>query len=259
MTKLLIDEDENSLTLIDSENERKIDLFSEEAFSLLSHHWVRLGIQKKYSYMFSWMGRPVIQLPQDLIRLQEIIYQVQPDVIIETGVAHGGSLAFSASLCKTIEKGRVIGVDVHIRPHNREALESHKLFSYLTLIEGSSTDPTVIEKVKSLIAPKETVLVILDSNHTKNHVLKELQLYGELVTPGSYLIVADGVMENFPNLPGTKRNWQGDSPLAAVREFLSTSSQFEAVDPPLPFNESFLEKAEITYFTGGWLRKKGAA
>src|SRR5205823_3509639 len=147
-----------------------------------------VGWGQKYSYQFSWLGRPVIQLPEDLMRIQEVVYQVKPDVIVETGVAHGGGQVFLASLCKIMGKGRVIGVDIEIRPHNRAALEVHELYSLITLIEGSSIDPAVVDKVKGAIRPSENVLVLLDANHTKDHVLKELEAYGPLVGIGSYII-----------------------------------------------------------------------
>jgi cephalosporin hydroxylase len=166
------------------------------AFRILSQLWLRSGWDNKYVYSFTWLGRPIIQLPEDLIRIQEVIYSVRPDVIIETGVAHGGSLIFYASLCKLLDKGRVVGVDIEIRPHNRAAIESHFLSPYITLIEGSSIDRSVVSRVRELIKPDETVMVMLDSCHTKSHVLSELEAYGPLVTPGSYIVAMDGIMEH---------------------------------------------------------------
>src|SRR5580765_1054485 len=145
-----------------------------QAFQIVSRAWLRSGWDTKYVYSFTWLGRPIIQLPEDIIRLQEVIYSVKPDVIIETGVAHGGSLVFYASLCKAMDKGRVIGIDVEIRPHNREAIEAHPLSSFITLIEGSSIDSVIVEKVRSQIGQEEKVMVLLDSCHTKEHVLAEL-------------------------------------------------------------------------------------
>ena len=161
--KLIIDTIERTLTIGESELYRDIDLYSQEAFELLSSQWLKMGWNQKYPYTFSWMGRPVIQLPEDMIRLQEVLYQVQPDVIIETGVAHGGSLIFYASLCKAMERGRVIGIDIEIRPHNRQAIEAHPLSSYITLLEGDSAGLEVVEQVKGMVKPGESVLVILDS------------------------------------------------------------------------------------------------
>src|SRR5205085_5384989 len=156
--------EENGLT-----RDHKLD--TPEAFRIISDLWLRCGWDNKYVYSFTWLGRPIIQLPDDLIRIQEVIYTLRPDVIVETGVAHGGSLVFYAGLCKALDRGRVIGVDVEIRPHNRQAIESHALSSFITLIEGSSIDPAIINRVKSQILPGERVLVLLDSCHQKAHVL----------------------------------------------------------------------------------------
>ena len=142
------------------------------------------------------MGRPVIQLPEDMLRIQEVIHVVRPDVIVETGVAHGGSLVFYASLLKAMDKGRVIGIDVEIRPHNRRAIEAHPLAERIALVEGSSIDPAVVDRVAGMIAPNEAVLVLLDSCHTKAHVAAELEAYGRLVTPGSYIVATDGIMHD---------------------------------------------------------------
>ncbi len=167
------------------------DIGSPEAFRILSQLWLRSGWDNKYVYSFTWMGRPLIQLPEDMLRLQEVIFSLQPDVIIETGVAHGGSLVFYASLCKAFEKGRVIGIDIEIRPHNRRALEAHPLFHLITLIEGSSISPEVVQSVKANVQPNETVLVLLDSCHAKEHVAAELKAYGDLVSIGSYIVAMD--------------------------------------------------------------------
>src|SRR5262245_4459601 len=174
--KVTIDSDAGQLIEHETDGQRVLPLYSPEAFALLSRCWVEVGWSQKYSYTFSWLGRPIIQLPEDLVRIQEVIYRVRPDVIVETGVAHGGSLVFYASLCRAMDRGRVIGVDIQIRPHNRRAIEQHELAAYITLVEGSSTDPAVFEQVRARIAPDETVLVLLDSCHTRAHVLEELRL-----------------------------------------------------------------------------------
>ena len=192
--KLILDTEAKTLTMDDSGQTKVLDLYSKAAFEVISREWVRVGWNQKYQYTFSWMGRPVIQLPEDMIRMQEAIFQIKPDVIIETGVAHGGSLIFYSSLCKAMEKGRVIGIDIEIRPHNRAAIEAHPLSDRITLIEGSSTAPEIVTQVKSLVKPGETVLVILDSNHTYAHVADELEAYADLVTPGSYIVATDGIM-----------------------------------------------------------------
>src|ERR1700730_3168299 len=152
-------------------------LTSPQAFAIVSRPWLRAGWDTKYIYSFTWLGRPIIQLPEDLMRLQEAVYQVKPTVIIETGIAHGGSLVFYASLLKAMGGGRVIGVDVEIRPHNRRAIEAHELFPMITMIEGSSVAPEIVTKVKSLVKPDDRVFIVLDSNHSKDHVLGELRAY----------------------------------------------------------------------------------
>src|SRR5690606_24886939 len=152
------------------------------------------GWDTKYVYSFSWLGRPIIQLPEDMMRIQEVIYSLKPDVIIETGVAHGGSLIFYASLCKAFGKGRVIGIDIEIRPHNRLAIENHELKEYIILLEGSSTDDKIVSQVERMINSGETVLILLDSNHTKQHVLEELRKYSPLVSVNSYIVACDGIM-----------------------------------------------------------------
>jgi len=200
------------------------------------------------------MGRPIIQNPQDIIRAQEVIYRIQPDVIIETGVAHGGSLVFYASLCKAMGKGRVIGVDIEIRPHNRKGIESHKLFIYITLIDGSSIDPAIVQKVKSLIKAGETVMIFLNSNHTKEHVLAELEAYHSLVTPDSYIVATDGIMKDLSDLPRGKPELVHDNPAAAAAEFVKSHPEFVIEQPAWPFNESQLSE-NVTHWPGAWVRR----
>ena len=225
------------------------------AFELVSRAWLRLGWDHKYVYSFSWLGRPIIQLPEDMIRIQEVVYEHEPDVLVETGIAHGGSLVFYASLFRAMGKGRVIGIDVDIRSHNREALEKHELFDLITLVEGSSTDLSVLEQVKSKIGTHETVMVVLDSNHTKAHVLDELRAYGPLVSPGFYLVAADGIMKEVRGAPRTSADWEWNNPYAAVQEFLQETKDFVVdLHPPVPFNEGSTEMTP-TYWPGGWLKR----
>ena len=252
--KIIIDTAMKTLTQEHRGNKTVIDLYSKKAFEILSLQWVKVGWNQKYSHTFSWLGRPIIQMPEDMIRIQEIIYQLKPDVIIETGVAHGGSLIYYASLCHLMEKGRVIGVDIEIRPHNRQAIEKHELYSYITLIEGSSIDPDVVNQVQSHINPGEVVLVILDSNHSKGHVLAELNCYGELVTPGSYLVATDGIMRDLIDVPRGQKDWQWNNPYAAALEFIKLHSEFTTEQPGWPFNESELTE-NITHWPGAWLKR----
>ncbi len=181
----------------------------------------------RYSANFSWLGRPVIQIPQDLMAMQEIIWSVQPDFIIETGIAHGGSLIFYASMLQLIGKGKVIGIDIDIRAHNRIEIEQHPLYQRVLMIEGSSIDQTVANKVRSLVAGASSTLVCLDSNHTHAHVLRELELYAPLVTSGSYCVVFDTGIEDLPDGTITDRPWgKGNNPKTAVWEFLKKNDHF---------------------------------
>jgi cephalosporin hydroxylase len=228
-----------------------------EAFAEVSRAWVRVGFDNKYVYGFTWLGRPILQLPEDIVRMQEVVYRVKPDVIIETGIAHGGSLVFYAGLCRAMGHGRVIGVDVEIRPHNRAAIESHELFDLIDLVEGSSVDPGTVDEVRSLVEPGETGLVVLDSNHTRDHVMGELEAYSSFVTPGSYLVVADGgIMTAAAGTPLARDDWDWNNPISAISQFLKSHDEF-VVEPPAPvFNEGSITQG-ASYWTGGWLRRTG--
>jgi len=252
--KIILDTDEKTLTVKGSADERVLDLYSDAAFEVLSQQWLKVGWNQKYPYAFSWLGRPIIQIPEDIIRLQEVIYRLQPDVILETGVAHGGSLIFYAGLCKIQDKGRVIGIDIEIRPHNRAAIEAHPLFPYITLIEGSSIDSNIVQQAKSLIAPDETVLVILDSCHTKNHVAYELEAYHDLISPNFYIVATDGSMQDLNDVPRGQSNWNEDNPVAAAREFVAKHPEFVIEQPAWPFNESSLSK-NITHWPDAWIKR----
>lgn len=252
--KLLIDTETKQLSIEESGRNKIIPLYSKEAFELISHQWLKVGWNQKYPYTFSWMGRPIIQLPEDIMRMQEVIYQVKPDIVIETGVAHGGSLILYASLFKAMGKGRVIGIDIEIRPHNRKAIEAHELADYITLVEGSSTAPEVVGAVRGMVQPGETVLVILDSNHTKQHVADELEAYHGLVTKGSYVVATDGSMKDLYDVPRGVPEWEWDHPTAAAAEFAEQHPEFILEQPAWPFNESDLTN-NITHWPGAWLRR----
>ena len=192
----------------------------------------------QYSYNFSWMGRPIIQYPQDMIAMQEIIWEIKPDLIIETGIAHGGSLIYYASLLELIGHGEVLGIDIDIRDHNKKEIEEHPMFKRIQMIEGSSIDNGTIEKVKSLANDKKKILVVLDSNHTHDHVLRELELYSPFVSINSYLVVFDTIVEDLPEgYFSQSRPWGiGNNPKTAVDTFLQTNKQFvidEAIDNKL--------------------------
>lgn len=252
--KLTLDTEAHTLTLIDNGAKRTLDLYSREAFEALSRQWVRVGWNQKYQYTFSWMGRPMIQLPEDVLRMQEVIHSVKPDVIVETGIAHGGSLVFYASLCKSMDKGRVVGVDIEIRPHNRAAIEAHPLAGYITMIEGSSTDAGIVAQVRAQIRPGERVMVILDSNHTYAHVRDELLAYADLVSPGSYLVATDGIMWDLADVPRGQPDWVKDNPTRAAADFAARDTRFELKQPGWAFNESALAE-NITHWPGAWLRR----
>jgi cephalosporin hydroxylase len=219
----------------------EVGQLSRELFDRVNAH--------NYSYNFSWLGRPVIQFPQDLVALQEIIWEVRPDLIVETGIAHGGSLVFSASMLELIGgDGEVVGVDIDIRAHNRVAIEAHPLARRISMIEGSSVDSEVVEAVRGHAQGRRSVLVILDSNHTHEHVLAELELYSPLVTPGSYLVVFDTVIEDMPPEAFPDRPWgRGDNPKTAVHEFLARSDRFE-------IDKEISDKLLITVAPDGYLR-----
>lgn len=252
--KIALDTEAGLLTIQEETGNRELPLYSPEAFELISQAWVKTGWALKYSYSFTWMGRPVVQLPEDLIRIQEAVFALQPDVIIETGVAHGGSLIFYASLCAAMGKGRVVGIDIEIRPHNREALEAHPMFDRITLIEGSSTDPCTITRVRSTVNAGDTVMVILDSNHTYAHVLAELEAYSSVVTPGSWIVATDGVMKDLADVPGGEDDWSWNNPTKAAADFVAAHPEFELQDPPRPFDEG-QATAAITYWPGAWIRR----
>ena len=204
----------------------------------------------QYSYNFSWMGRPIIQYPQDMIAMQEIIWEVQPDLIIETGIAHGGSLIYYASLLELIGKGEVLGIDIDIRAHNRKEIEKHPMYKRIKMIEGSSISDEVAEKVKNEAKGKTSVLVSLDSNHTHAHVLRELELYSPLVTLGSYIVVFDTIVENLPEgYFSQKRPWGiSNNPKTAVDEFLKTNNHFE-------IDHTIDNKLLISVAPGGYLKR----
>lgn len=251
--EIIIDDIQKTLIIKTYTGEKIVPLYSKEAFEIISKQWLKVGWNQKYVYTFSWMGRPVIQLPEDMIRIQEVIYSVKPDVIIETGIAHGGSLIYYASLCKAMEKGRVIGVDIEIRPHNRKAIEKHELSQFITLIEGDSIENRILNQVKALIKPNDTILIILDSKHTKQHVLKELEAYSPLVSKGSYIVATDGSMKYLHDVPRGNPEWIWDNPMAAALEFVSKNLGFIIEQPAWVFNESELTEV-ITHWPGAYLK-----
>jgi cephalosporin hydroxylase len=214
-----------------------------------SYDWIAEVSRLKYSYNFTWLGRPVIQFPQDIVAMQEIIWRVQPDLIIETGVARGGSLILYASLLELVGgRGQVLGIDIDIRAHNRAEIERHKMAHRIKLLEGSSIDEQVLKDVREFARGKERVLVVLDSNHTHEHVARELELYSPLVTRDSYLVVFDTIIEDMPADYFPDRPWgKGDNPKTAVWEFLQRTDRFV-------IDEEYNSKLLITVAPDGYLR-----
>jgi cephalosporin hydroxylase len=215
----------------------------------LSNIWLRESLRYSYSYNFTWLGRPIIQYPQDIIAMQEIIWRVKPVLIVETGIAHGGSLIFYASMLELIGgDGHVVGIDIDIREHNRVEIEKHPLFRRITMIRGSSTNEDVVSQVYHFAKGRKPVLVVLDSKHTHAHVLRELELYSPLVTKESYLAVLDTIIEDMPDDSFPDRPWgKGNNPKTAVWEFLKTNDRFE-------IDKEIENKLLITVAPDGYLR-----
>lgn len=233
----------------DRKNSKNIKLMSKNYYlKKTSSKWFVQGYNHEYSYHFKWLGRPIIQYPQDIVALQEIIWDIKPDIIIETGVARGGSLIFSASILEIIGKGKVIGIDIDVREHNKKAIKRHTLFKRIKILEGSSVDEKIIEKIKKFLKPKDKVIVILDSNHTHEHVLKEMELYSPFVKRGSYLIVFDTVIDELPNRFFKNKPWnKKNNPKTAVQEFLSKNNRFR-------IDNSITDKILISAAPDGYLK-----
>jgi len=247
---------------------RNIDsLARDEDLQALSRIWIREIAPHKWAYNFTWLGRPAIQFPNDAWAVQELIWKIKPDLIIETGIAHGGSLIFSASMltlldvCEAIEAGqpydpaasrrKVVGIDIEIRPHNRAAIEVHPLYPRIQMIEGSSIDPAVVDQVWAIAKRHQKILVCLDSNHTHDHVLAELQAYAPLVSVGSYCVVFDTIIEDMPAGSFPDRPWdKGNNPKTAVWAFLKNHPEFE-------IDKSIQHKLLITVAPDGYLKRVG--
>ena len=236
----------------------------DEALKTQANNFIRDSSQYGYSYNFEWLGRPIIQFPQDILALQELFWAVKPELIVETGIAHGGSLIMSASmlalldLCESTGQDdphgaggdrKVVGVDVDIREHNREAIEAHPLAKRIHMIEGSSVAPDVIAQVREIASDYERIFVILDSNHTHEHVLAELELYAPLTSIGSYCVVLDTIIDSMPASMFPDRPWgPGDNPKTAVRQYLESHSEFE-------IDDAFQKKLLISVAPDGFLKR----
>ena len=254
MTITVIDEQSATVVVREDDTERTFPLASNEAFAAVSKAWLRAGWDAKHVYSFTWMGRPIIQLPEDMVRLQELIWTERPDVVVETGVAHGGSLIFYASLFEAMGSGRVIGVDIEIRPRNREAIEAHAMFKRIELIEGSSTATDVLSSVEARIGKDEKVMVILDSDHSRSHVLAELRAYARFVRVGGYMVATDGIMQNVVGAPRSAVDWGVNNPQQAAREFIAENDTFVLEEPEWLFNEGVVRE-RVTYWPSCYLRR----
>lgn len=235
------------------EREEAVSEMAQDArFQEQSRTWFESSIRHGYSYNFTWMGRPIIQYPQDIVAMQELIWETRPDVIVETGIAHGGSLILYASLLQMLgDNGRVLGIDIDIRAHNRQAIESHPMGRYIDLLEGSSVSEEILRRVGDYVKDKCRVSVVLDSNHTHDHVLQELELYSPLVSPGCYLVVFDTIVEDLPAETSADRPWEpGNNPKTAVHEFLRNNDSFE-------IDNRIQNKLMLTVAPDGYLRKVG--
>ncbi len=198
-----------------------------EKLKVATAEFLKESIDSRYSYNFKWMGRPIIQYPQDMVIMQELIWDVKPDLIIETGIAHGGSLIFYASMLELIGKGEILGVDIDIREHNKKEILAHPMAKRIKMLQGSAIDPAIVAQVKDYTIGKQTVMVLFDSNHSHDHVLEELNLYSDLTTVGSYCVVFDTVVEDLPKGKYSDRPWDvGSNPKTAVFEFLKTNNNF---------------------------------
>lgn len=239
----------------EKEVKERVDAIGQnEELKSSAHNFLKVSLKPKYSYNFSWLGRPIIQYPQDMIAMQEIIWEVKPDLIIETGIAHGGSLIFSASMLELVasctgSEGEVLGIDIDIRPHNRKAIEEHPMYKRISMIEGSSIAPEIVAQVIEKAKGKKRILVCLDSNHTHEHVLAELEAYAPLTTVGSYCVAFDTVVEDMPKELAGDRPWgPGNNPKTAVFEYLKTHSEFE-------IDRDIQNKILITVAPEGYLRR----
>lgn len=216
----------------------------------LTRRWVNSAVGYEYHYHFSWLGVPIIQFPSDIVVMQEIVWEVKPDLIIETGIARGGSIIFYASILELLgQNGHVVGIDIDIRHHTRKAVERHPMYKRITMIEGSSIDEATVQQVYKLATGKKQIMVVLDSNHTHEHVLQELRSYSPLVTRGSYLVVFDTITEDIPEEINRDRPWgKNNNPKMAVQEFLKTNKHFLN-------DKAFEDKLLVTVSPGGFLKR----
>lgn len=256
--KIVIDTEKRSICVSAPGGESACPLYSREGFAILSREWLKVGWNLDYWRGFSWLGFQLQQLPEDVLLLQEVVCRLKPDLIVETGVFEGGSSVLFASLCELNGKGRVVSVELEVRPGLRESFAAHPLGGRITLVEGDSCAPQVFERVAQEASGASTVLVFLDSDHTKAHVAAELALYSRLVTPGSYIVAADGVMRVLADTPHGDASWVEDNPSAAAIEFAAAHPEF-ALGRPAPLFAAQVDSGELTYFPDAWLQRVSPA
>lgn len=252
--KIVIDTAAQTLTQADGTAENTVGLYTKEAFEALSLAWVRVGWSLQYYHNFTWFGLPILQLPEDLLRLQEVIYALRPAVIVETGVYQGGSLLFHASLLAAMGEGKVIGVDLEIPQQTRDTLSRHPLAPRITLFEGDSTDPKIVAQVAEVAGSAGPVLVILDSGHSRDHVARELECYAPLVTQGSYIVATDGIMKDISDVPRALPEWKTDNPFEAANNFAARHPEFRQ-QPPAWLSRQGVLTENVTYWPGAWLQR----
>lgn len=238
---------DSRLTLATGNRSDTVQLYSPDGIAMVAALWLKLCAEYRLMYEPTWLGVPIIQLPTDIVMMQELIWKIRPDLIVESGLAHGGSALLYASMCELIGKGRVIGIDIEVRQHNKVAIQSHPLAHRIEIIEGNSIDPRTVADVKRRARGARAVLVVLDSNHSRSHVLQELSAYQELVTPGSYLVAMDGAQALVWEIPRGKPEWKDDNPLPAIAEFLREHPEFQV--------DTHYTRMRITQSPNGFLRR----
>ncbi len=253
--RIIIDDADKTVTTVSSSGEEKrFGLYSPEGFRSLSDLWIKQEWNSLHWQSFSWCGFPIWQFPEDLMRLQESVFTIKPDVIIETGVSRGGSAVFFASICRLMGKGKVISIDITIPQEVRRSIGKSPFSDLITLIEGSSVSDDTVRKVKENISAGEKVFVFLDSDHSRNHVSKELEIYATLVGSGSYIVAADGIMERLADTPNGRKEWLSDNPAEAAREFVRTHPEFKIERPGAMYGEAFVVE-ELTYWPDAWITR----
>ncbi|SIR93648.1 Cephalosporin hydroxylase [Aquipseudomonas alcaligenes] len=253
--KISIDTESRTLDYQSAAGSGTLPLYSKEAFHLISDVWIKQEWNQLHWQSFSWLGFQIWQLPEDVLRLQEVLAKLQPDLIIETGINNGGSCIFFASLCRLLGRGRVVSIDIQIPAQVREAIATSPLADLITLIEGDSVSEEVASRVREQVRPGESVFVFLDSDHHKAHVLSELEAYAPLVTPGSYIVAADGVMERLTETPNGDPHWTYDNPAEAARAYAASHPEFAILRPTALFGDD-KTLDNLTYWPDAWLYRR---